>query len=98
MKNYIQEIFPNVWGNLYWYQKLYIILSFAFKKSNKTFHRECVVCGKDFESKPSYDLRCARGSGKTKMETARYVRNMCCSEKCFKECWDELWNGVENNG
>ena len=96
---FVKTLFPDVWGNLYWYQKAYISLLIKSQNLKEQFvtlipkQRVCINCGKKFKDRNYYYKHC-RGSNKTIIEMARFTRTMCCSNKCFNEYWNKFWNEV----
>ena len=98
-RNFVKDLFPDMWDNLYLYQKIYIssfLKSLNLKEQLITLmpkHRVCVNCGKKFKDKRYYYKPC-RGSSKTIMEMAKFTRTMCCSDECFAEYWNKFWNEV----
>ena len=96
---FVKDLLPDVWDNLYWYQKAYIsslIKSQNLKEQFVTLipkQRICINCGKKFKDRQYYYKPC-RGSSKTITDMARFTRTMCCSDDCFNECWNKFWNEV----
>ncbi len=96
----IKDFYPNAWNNLSWYQKVIIILLLKVQNFKERFgalipkRRVCINCGKKFKDRQYYYKPC-RNSGKTTMEAARFMRKMCCSDKCFYEQWNKCWNEVD---
>ena len=93
---FIKDLQPDMWNNLYWYQKVYIsslIKSQNLKEQFVTLvprQRVCINCGKKFRDRNYYYKPC-RGSSKSITDTARFTRTMCCSNECFAEYWNKFW-------
>ena len=98
---FVKDLMPDVWGNLYWYQKAYISSFIKAQNLKEQFvtlilkQRVCINCGKKFKDRNYYYKPC-RGSSKTIMDMARFTRTMCCSDECFNECWNKFWNEEVN--
>lgn len=96
---FVKDLLPDVWDNLYWYQKAYIsslIKAQNLKEQLVTLipkQRVCINCGKKFKDRSYYCKPC-RDSNKIIMEMARFTRTMCCSDECFNEYWNKFWNEV----
>ena len=94
--SFIKNTIPDLWDNLYQYQKEYISLLFKIRNSKEQFvtlipkQRVCINCGKKFKDRNYYYKPC-RGSSKSITDTARFTRIMCCSDECFNEYWNEFW-------
>ena len=97
---FIKDLMPDVWDNLYWYQKAFISSFIKFQKLKKQFvvlipkQRACINCGKKFKDRNYYYKPC-RGSSKSITDMARFTRIMCCSDECFNEYWKDFWREEE---
>lgn len=89
-KTNIKDLFPDIWDNLYLYQKVFISLLVKSQNLKEQFvtlipkQRVCVNCGKKFRDRNYYYKPC-RGSSKSITDTARFTRTMCCSNECFTD-------------
>lgn len=97
--DFVKDLFPDVWNNLYWYQKAFVSSVIKPQNLKERFvtlipkQRVCINCGKNFKGRNHY-YKPRRGSGKTVTEMAGFTRTMCCSDRCFNEYWNKIWNEV----
>lgn len=92
MRNFIKDFLPDMWDSLHLYQKAFIILSCKFSELRN--RRKCINCGKKFGDKP-YCFVISRDYGKPLTQTAKFMRTLCCSDKCFHEYWEKLLDKAE---
>lgn len=98
-EDFVKDLLPDVWNNLYWYQKAFVSSLVKSQNLKSWFvtlipkQRVCINCGKSFKGNNHY-YKPRRGSGKTVTEMAVFTRTVCCSDECFDEYWNKIWNEV----
>lgn len=91
----IRNIFPDLWSDIYWYQKVFLNLLSKAQNTKRRLvtliprQRTCIQCGKNFRDRQYYYIH-SRYSGKTMIESAKLIRYMCCSDECFSAAWEKM--------